>query len=158
MKKEELRAAIQEMDTYQFGLKNELHNKLTKVTSYVAKQEVLDMVSQLDKQIEEVKPTLPVIPQFVADWLKKCEGYKHNLFGVYEFAPEVVSVWIFENESKKERVDLIARAWLDDYTIEPEQIKTRQVLVKFFDNEEYKTELTEESAKELIEFLEANKK
>lgn len=36
--------------------------------------------------------------------------------------------------------------------------KTRQVLVKFFDNEEYKTELTEESARELIEFLEANKK
>lgn len=35
--------------------------------------------------------------------------------------------------------------------------KTRQVLVKFFDNEEYKTELTEDSARELIEFLEAKK-
>ena len=36
--------------------------------------------------------------------------------------------------------------------------KTRQVLVKFFDNEEYRTELTEDAARELIEFLEANKK
>lgn len=38
-----------------------------------------------------------------------------------------------------------------------EPSKTRQVLVKFFDNEEYRTELTEDAARELIEFLEANK-
>ena len=44
------------------------------------------------------------------------------MFGVYQFSPEVVSVWIFENESKKERVDLIARAWLDGYTVEKEKL------------------------------------
>jgi len=45
-------------------------------------------------------------------------------------------------------------------TVEPksEEEKTRQVLVKFFDSQEYRTELTEEAARELIEFLEANKK
>lgn len=68
MKKEELRTAIQEMNTYQFGQKKELTNKLSKVTSYVAKQEVLDFVSQLDKQGE------PEITEEQA-WNKISESY-----------------------------------------------------------------------------------
>lgn len=76
----------------------------------------LDLIEELDE------PELPVIPQFVADWIKECKARKHNLFGVYQFSPELVSVWIFENQSKKERVDLIARAWLDGYTIEKEKM------------------------------------
>lgn len=39
-----------------------------------------------------------------------------------------------------------------------ELLKTRQVIVNFFDSQEYRTELTEDAARELIEFLEANKK
>ncbi|EDP68433.1 hypothetical protein CAT7_07518 [Carnobacterium sp. AT7] len=153
MKKEELRTAIQEMNTYQFGQKKELTNKLSKVRSYVAKQEVLDMVSKLDKQIEEVKPELPVIPQFVADFIKGrtvSECFYYSYIMPNECNQETYE-WINDNQTET------ARAILDGYTIEPEQPKTRQVLVKFFDNEEYRTELTEESAKELIEFLEANK-
>ena len=84
-------------------------------------QEALSLIDQLDE------PELPVIPQFVADWIKECKARKHNLFGVYQFSPEVVSVWIFENESKKERVDLIAKAWLDGYTIEKEPDKLYEV-------------------------------
>jgi hypothetical protein len=84
----------------------------------IAKVKIIDEVLSLIDQVNE--PELPVIPQFVADWIKECKARKHNLFGVYQFSPELVSVWIFENQSKKERVDLIARAWLDGYTIEKE--------------------------------------
>lgn len=84
------------------------------VENYQTVTSILELIDQLDE------PELPVIPQFVADWIKECKAYENNLFGVYNFAPDVVSAWIFENESKKERVDLIARAWLGDYTIEKE--------------------------------------
>ena len=75
-----------------------------------------------DSYLESLdEPEKVVIPQFVADWIKECKIRKHNLFGVYQFSPEVVSDWILDNESKKERADLIARAWLDGYTIEKEK-------------------------------------
>jgi len=80
-----------------------------------ALMDIEPFIDQLDE------PELPVIPQFVADWIKECKIRKHNLFGVYQFSPEVVSDWILDNESKKERADLIARAWLDGYTIEKEK-------------------------------------
>lgn len=54
MKKSELRVAVQEMDTHQFGLKNELHNKLTKVTSYVPKKEVIDLIDQLEEPDQDI--------------------------------------------------------------------------------------------------------
>lgn len=106
-------------------LKNEVEDYLAIEGVYdarVALEAVLRYIDQLDE------PELSVIPQFVANWIETCKGHKHNLFGVYEFAPEVVSDWIFDNESKKERVDLIARAWLDEnYTIEKESEKLYRV-------------------------------
>ena len=79
----------------------------------------MSMIEVFKRKVDQLdEPELPVIPQFVADWIKECKVYEHNLFGVYQFSPEVVSDWIFENESKKERVDLIARAWLYDYRVE----------------------------------------
>lgn len=91
------------------------------------------------------------IPQFVADWIETCKGYKDNLFGVYQFAPEVVSDWIFENESKKERVDLIARVWLDGYIIAQET--KMQITIKSYDKTELEIELPESEAKKLIDQL-----
>ena len=161
MKKEEIRTAIQEMNTYQFGQKKELTNKLSKVRSYVAKQEVLDMVSKLDKQIEEVKPELPVIPQFVADWFEQNKNsLELNIFSLIVDTNESnnqsrTEIQNWSNWEINKPIETLIRM-KDGYTIEPP--KTRQVLVKFFDNEEYKTELTEDAARELIEFLEANKK
>jgi len=112
--------------------KADVHGPLGKYTAdIVLATQLSNLISRLPEEKE-----LPVIPQFVVNWIETCKGYKDNLFGVYEFAPEAVSFWIFENESKKERVDLIARAWLDGYTIEKdklyviEEVTTKQYLVK----------------------------
>lgn len=113
---------------------------------YVKETDVKKWIGMLNE------PKLSEIPQFIADWIKECKARKHNLFGVYQFAPELVSVWIFENESKKERVDLIARAWLDGYTIKPEE--NMQVIFKLYDNVERKIFMPESEARKLIDKLE----
>jgi len=119
MKKEELRTAIQEMNTYQFGQKKELTNKLSKVTSYVAKQEVLDMVSNLDKEVEDIKPELPVIPHFVADYIESATRENATLLGAMDhfLNSKEIKSWMRVNQ------ELFAKAWLskDGYTIEPEK-------------------------------------
>ncbi|MBT2732100.1 DUF1642 domain-containing protein [Carnobacterium sp. ISL-102] len=141
---------------------------------------VLDIIDQLDE------PKIPVIPQFDGhtiepepeklyrvkfakairssremylekndeeggnysiDWSEK-EFIENEYPDVYLFTEKEIKAideryWAFAEEVSNENHSI-------------EQPKTRQVLVKFFDNEEYKTELTEDAARELIEFLEAN--
>ena len=135
MKKEELRTAIQEMNTYQFGQKKELTNKLSKVTSYVAKQEVLEMVSKLDKEVEGVKPELPAIPRFVADWIELAKDVGLTLVGVMDFDTITVYKTYPKVEFQKLKdymayggaQKIVARAWLDGYTIEKEPEKLYRV-------------------------------
>lgn len=70
---------------------------------------------------------LPVIPKAVADWIEKC---KHDGTSVgdmlcYERQPEKVRDWIeltpgtydFNQRRYAEHQDLVARAWLDGYTV-----------------------------------------
>lgn len=120
---------------------------------YRAFLEIESAVHQLDE------PELPVIPQFVADIIEKerNKSIPPILYGAYLEARRIPDVfkWVWKNGKNH---NTFAIAYITgNYEIEPEPIKTRQVLVKFFDNEEYKTELTEDAARELIEFLEANK-
>lgn len=140
MKKSELRVAIQEMDTYQFGLKNELHNKLTKVTSYIPKKEAIDLINQLDEPDLTVEyrkgyeqgvlnaiqtaneSKLVEIPQFVADWIEKNRD-KTTLLDTKAMMIQrcinddlIVLDWVDAND------DLFTRAWLDGYTIEKEKM------------------------------------
>lgn len=89
---------------------------------YVALDDVLDLVKQLDES-EKVK-----IPQFVADWLKENDLREETLgeqsvFDVFDNLKndskngyyENVKRWIDENR------DLFARAWLDGYEVEKEK-------------------------------------
>ena len=111
------------------------------------------------KFIQSGEPELPVIPQFVADHIEKEKNktIPPILYGAYLEARKIPDIfkWVWRNGKNH---NAFAIAYITgNYEIEKEPIKTRQVLVKFFDNEEYRTELTEESSRELIEFLEANK-
>jgi len=79
-------------------------------------QQALDLINQLDE------PEKVVIPKFVADYLEGCKENERNLFEVYESAHKEVSNWIFDPEKKAERIELVARAWLEDgYTVEQEK-------------------------------------
>ncbi|MBC2071790.1 DUF1642 domain-containing protein [Listeria seeligeri] len=68
---------------------------------------------------------LPVIPQFVADWIeyckKHCWGLSEALEDTYENScmPEEVMDWF---EDCRENQELFARAWLDGYEVEKEPL------------------------------------
>ncbi|MBP5807848.1 DUF1642 domain-containing protein [Lactiplantibacillus argentoratensis] len=72
---------------------------------------------------------LPVIPNYVADWIEKCKHDGTSSIGgmlCYERQPEKVRYWIERtpgtydcNQRRyKEHQELVARAWLDGYTVE----------------------------------------
>lgn len=73
-------------------------------------KELLDDLKQLDE------PQKVTVPQFVADWIE--EGKKHckdvsDLFD-FDFTNEEVGKWFLQEKP----FDLVARAWLDGYTVE----------------------------------------
>ena len=87
-------------------------------TIKISRKGLLELVSQLDEP-EKVK-----IPQFVADWIKKCKTFKNFIAGL-SFALQPV-VWA-ENSLSDECIDWLmnadnqetfARAWLDGYDIQ----------------------------------------
>lgn len=76
-------------------------------------EELLEDLKQLDE------PQKPVVPQFVADWIE--EGKKHckdvsDLFD-FDFTNEEVGNWFLQEKP----FDLVARAWLDGYTVDKEK-------------------------------------
>jgi len=99
---------------YKDGVGNCSFNEYTKGLNY-AYETADDLIDQLDE------PEKVVIPKHVADYLEGCKENEHNLFEAYEFAHKEVSNWIFDPEKKAERIEIIARAWLDGYTIEQEK-------------------------------------
>ena len=88
-------------------------DKLYGETFYVALDDVLDLVKQLDE------PQPVKVPQFVADWIeedkKSCETVV-EFFG-YKFS----NIEMIKYLQKKERINLVARAWLDGYEVEEEK-------------------------------------
>ena len=86
-----------------------------------------------DDVFKKTYAELPVIPKTVADWIEKC---KHDGYGTsvgdmlcYERQPEKVRDWIertpgtydCNHRRYKEHQELIARAWLDGYTVEADK-------------------------------------
>lgn len=94
---------------------------------YVALDDVLDLVKQLDE------PEKVVVPQFVADWIEEARKSCKDVadFFDFDFTNEEVGKWFMQERP----FDLAARAWLDGYEIEEENqyvvtLKNRQPLVK----------------------------
>ena len=73
------------------------------------------------KDADKIRQELnkPVIPQFVADWIeearKSCKDVA-DLFN-FDFTNEEVGKWFMQER----QFDLVARAWIDGYTIEEEK-------------------------------------
>lgn len=126
MDKTEVRREIEQGETFVFGEKNLIHEKLNNVTSYVKKSRVLVLIDQLDEPKPEVliaerrvikEPEKVVIPQFVADWIKRQLAYGYeNVFiamnRVMGGGSDRLINWFDSN------TDTFARAWLDGYTVE----------------------------------------
>lgn len=80
----------------------------------LARRIFLQDLEQLDE------PRKPVIPQFVADWIEKCELSGRDLLAsmcfVVSSKDKKLIKWFYLGENK----NLYARAWLDGYTVEEE--------------------------------------
>lgn len=94
---------------------------------YVALDDVLDLVKQLDE------PEKVVVPQFVADWIEEARKSCKDVadFFDFDFTNEEVGKWFMQERP----FDLVARAWLDGYEVEEEKryvvtLKNGQPLVK----------------------------
>ena len=84
------------------------------------KKEAINLIYQIHE------PQKPVIPKFVAEWLKKYR-YDHTLLKVLnaaeneQIAPSAVNDWILDNQ-----YDFI-KAWHDGYEVEQEPLYTVEI-------------------------------
>ena len=89
------------------------------VNELIPKLSVLNILNQLDE------PKKPVVPQFVADWIereRKSGGDLEDLFD--DIVCEQKHLEWFREE---ENMNLVARAWLDGYTVEKEKRYTVKI-------------------------------
>ena len=86
----------------------------------VIKNQVLDIISQIDE------PQKVTVPKFVAEWIEGCKRSGWHLQEVlYRLDDdEKVGDWAYDENDDliSEKVDIIARAWLDGYEIEKEKL------------------------------------
>lgn len=81
--------------------------------SQMGKKSFINLIEQLDE------PQKPVVPQFVANWIereRKSGGDLEDLFCDIVYAQDHIE-WFREEEN----MNLVARAWLDGYTVEKEK-------------------------------------
>lgn len=93
------------------SLKNLFGNK----SEYIAIDAVIELASELDE------PQKPVVPQFVSDWIEECKDDDFHLFGAMEGISsnqKKLDYWFREDDN----MELFARAWLDGYEIEEEEL------------------------------------
>ena len=81
-----------------------------------------NQLKDADKIRQELN--IPVIPQFVADWIERSKQEKRNLRNAINNGGEKIRLWFLDQEN----YDLFARAWLDGYEVEEEKRYT--VVVK----------------------------
>ena len=74
------------------------------------------------------EPQKPVVPKFVAKWLEGCKRYDWHLQKVLSRLDddEKIGDWAYDENDDliSEKVDMIARAWVDGYEIEKEKLYT----------------------------------
>lgn len=93
------------------SLKNIFGNK----SEYIKIDAVIELASELDE------PQKPVVPQFVADWIEECKNDDFHLFGAMEDISsnqKKLDYWFREDDN----MELFARAWLDGYEVEEEEL------------------------------------
>lgn len=114
-------------------------NKLYGERYYVAIDDVLNLVSQLDEP-QKVK-----VPNFVADWIEYCKKHNFTLFGCLDPVNgfESLADEAFEGDIRKcirwcrKESNNFARAWLYGYEIE----KEKRYLVKIIGITDYNSYL-----------------
>lgn len=84
------------------------------------------------KKCSRTEPQKPVIPQFVADWIetaKKEKWWLSSSFNKSSGVPYEVYEWLIMPDmyERIKRQEIFARAWLDGYEVEKEQLYTVEI-------------------------------
>lgn len=94
--------------------------------SQMGKKSFIDMIEQLDE------PQKPVIPKFMADFIERERRSGGNLEDL--FSDIVYEQYHLEWFREEKNMNLVARAWLDGYTVEEKRylvsLRNGQPLVK----------------------------
>ena len=71
------------------------------------------------KDADKIRQELnkPVIPQFVAVWIKECKAKGKNLLRALLYTPEKVNSWVDDPDNQ----EIFALAWMFGYTVENEK-------------------------------------
>ena len=89
------------------------------------------------KDADKIRQELnkPVIPQFVADWIEEGRKYCKDVSDLFDFdfTNEEIGNWFLQEKP----FDLVARAWLDGYTVE----KEKRYIVKIIGIQDYNSYL-----------------
>lgn len=83
-------------------------------------------IAFFEKYETDQQQALPVVPEYVAEFIEDCKKEGDCLFGVFADAtrvehdmPDLVYFWLGDEGNNDE---LFARAWLDGYTVEKPQL------------------------------------
>ena len=91
----------------------------------VIKNQVLDIISQIDEQQKVA------VPKFIADLIEYCKRCNLDLQTTLSRLDDdrQVGDWAYDENDDliSEKVDMIARAWLDGYEIEQEKLYTVEI-------------------------------
>ena len=106
--------------------KQELIALYERVGNFVEAVKVKDVIDKL-KQLDE--PQKPIVPQFVADWIKYCKFTNVDLYHAlemgdlhfYNYANQKDDLKLKEFLETEKNQEIFARAWLDGYEIEKEK-------------------------------------
>lgn len=119
MGKKDLRRNIEQMPTYKFGTYNEHHDKLSKITSYVEKSEVLEIINQLDE------------PETLSqEWIDMRKCYDEEYHAEFVYADELQNLLM----PKQEEVDQAYKAGYEkgkEHTTEKERETVGSVFMDF---------------------------
>lgn len=86
--------------------------------------ETRELLKAID-QLEEPEQEKVVIPQFVANWIEEAKKSRWGIlyfFDSAEFPNKKVDEWLTNAESGPKNSEISARAWLDGYTVEKEEL------------------------------------
>ncbi|NQP58245.1 DUF1642 domain-containing protein [Streptococcus suis] len=86
----------------------------------ISKGSVLNIISQIHE------PLKVLVPKFVAEWISHCKRKGKVLQVALNSAPDDVHNWLHDGLGDRS-FSIFARAWLDGYEIEKEQLYTVEI-------------------------------
>ena len=103
---------------------NTSHRKIEMV-DYVPLEIVVSAINKINE------PQKVTVPKFVGEWIEECKQSSWHLQKTLSRLDddEKVGDWAYDENDDliPERVDMIARAWLDGYTVEKEKLYTVEI-------------------------------